>query len=155
MATLLPTNYKDDILDTSVNDKRKFRMINNADGTVSFEDATVYITEGTEYGASDVNRTNTKVNKLSNKMDFLTGGFLLKGTTVDLSTKTFNVADERITVSSMAFVFFASADVETVASANVIANTFNGGISFTSDYPVSGLISCDIYVVAEDTESEE
>lgn len=42
----LKTNYKDDVLDTSKNEKRKFRMIQNDDGTVSFEDATEYTQEG-------------------------------------------------------------------------------------------------------------
>lgn len=47
--------YKDDILDTSVNTRRKYNMIQNADGTVSFEDATVYSQVGDTFGAADVN----------------------------------------------------------------------------------------------------
>ena len=47
--------YQDDILDTSVNTRRKYNMIQNADGTVSFEDATVYSQVGDTFGAADIN----------------------------------------------------------------------------------------------------
>ena len=58
----LPTNLKDDILDSSVNTKRKYRMIENGDGTYSFEDATEYSQVGDEYGAGLINETNKQVN---------------------------------------------------------------------------------------------
>ena len=58
----LPTNLKDDILDSSVNTKRKYRMIDNEDGTYSFEDATEYSQVGDEYGAGLINETNRQVN---------------------------------------------------------------------------------------------
>ena len=70
----LKTNYKDDVLDTSKNEKRKFRMIQNDDGTVSFDDATEYTQQGDAFGAADINATNAKINeqnqslaKLNNK----------------------------------------------------------------------------------------
>ena len=62
----LKTNYVDDVLDTSVNDKRKYNMIQNADGTVSFVDVTTYTQNGDSFGAKDVNDTNTAVNELNN-----------------------------------------------------------------------------------------
>ena len=34
----LPTNFKDDIINAEINERRKYRMIQNDDGTVSFED---------------------------------------------------------------------------------------------------------------------
>lgn len=58
-------NYKDDILNTSVNEKRKYRMINNGDGTVSFEDVTSYTQNGDLFGAEDVNAITRKINELS------------------------------------------------------------------------------------------
>lgn len=58
----LKTDYKDDVLDTSVNTKRKYRMIQNDDGTVSFEDVTEYIQEGDSYGASEINMYNSIAN---------------------------------------------------------------------------------------------
>jgi hypothetical protein len=60
----LKENYKDDILDVSVNTKRKYRMTENPDGTVSFDDETEYTQEGDSFGASDMNATNGKVNTL-------------------------------------------------------------------------------------------
>jgi hypothetical protein len=59
----LKTNYKDDVLDTSKNEKRKFRMIQNDDGTVSFDDATEYTQQGDAFGAADINATNAKINE--------------------------------------------------------------------------------------------
>ena len=58
----LPTNLKDDILDSSVNTRRKYRMIENGDGTYSFDDATEYSQVGDEYGAGLINETNKQVN---------------------------------------------------------------------------------------------
>ena len=51
----LRTDYKDDILDLTQNTQRKYRMITNDDGTVSFEDVTVYSQIGDSFGAADVN----------------------------------------------------------------------------------------------------
>lgn len=59
--------YKDDILDTAKNTRRKFKMINNTDGTVSFKDVTSYIQVGDLFGASDVNEITKEVNKLTKK----------------------------------------------------------------------------------------
>ena len=64
----LKTNYVDDVLDTSVNEKRKYRMIQNADGTVSFDDVTTYTQNGDSFGAKDVNDTNTAVNEINNNL---------------------------------------------------------------------------------------
>lgn len=58
----LPTNLKDDILDSSVNTRRKYNMIENPDGTVEFEDVTEYRQVGDEYGAGLINETNKQVN---------------------------------------------------------------------------------------------
>ena len=60
----LKEDYLDDILDTSVNEKRKYRMINNADDTISLEDVTEYSQNGNNFGASDINITNKTVNEL-------------------------------------------------------------------------------------------
>lgn len=64
----LKTTYKDDLLDTSVNEKRKYNMIQNADGTVSFEDVTTYLQIGDSFGAADINSTNEKVNEVNSNL---------------------------------------------------------------------------------------
>lgn len=57
---MLKTDYKDDVLDGL----RKYRMVNNSDGTVSFVDVTMYDQEGDDYGANDINSTNEAVNNI-------------------------------------------------------------------------------------------
>ena len=58
----LRTDYKDDILDLTQNTQRKYRMITNDDGTVSFEDVTVYSQIGDSFGAADVNTITNALN---------------------------------------------------------------------------------------------
>ena len=58
----LPVNFKDDILAASMGGKRRYNMIQNEDGTVSFEDVTTYQQEGSNFGAAQINATNASVN---------------------------------------------------------------------------------------------
>ena len=60
----LRTDYKDDILDISKNEKRKYNMITNSDGTVSFEDVTEYSQVGDSFGGADVNAITAVVNQV-------------------------------------------------------------------------------------------
>lgn len=62
--TKLPTNYQDDIIDTSVTDKRKYNFIENSDGTKSLEDVTAYTQIGSDYGATEINAQNQTINEL-------------------------------------------------------------------------------------------
>lgn len=62
----LKQNYIDDILDTSKNQRRKYKMVNNDDGTVSLIDVTDYEQVGSEFLASDMNAITKAVN---GKMD--------------------------------------------------------------------------------------
>lgn len=55
----LKTTYKDDVFSGN----RKYTMINNSDGTVSFVDATVYSQVGDTYGANDINTQNRAINE--------------------------------------------------------------------------------------------
>ena len=57
----LKTDYKDDIL--AVGNLRKYQMIQNNDGTVSFQDVTQYAQTGDVFGAGDINKTNQAVNE--------------------------------------------------------------------------------------------
>ena len=60
----LKTDYQDDVLDGL----RKYRTVNNSDGTVSFVDVTEYVTEGDDYGANDINATNSLANTTSGNL---------------------------------------------------------------------------------------
>ena len=75
-------NYKDDVLNTSVNEKRKFRMIDNGDGTVSFEDVTSYTQVGDIFGAADVN----EITKLLNSIDNNVGSYKIVITQLNVQT---------------------------------------------------------------------
>lgn len=48
--------------------KRKYNMINNPDGTVSFQDVTDYRVVGSEFGGTEANQTNQAINDLQNNM---------------------------------------------------------------------------------------
>lgn len=61
----LKTNYKNDILDTSVNTHRRYAVKNNSDDTVIhddvyLEDITTYAQKGTYFGAADINEINSR-----------------------------------------------------------------------------------------------
>lgn len=59
----LSTDFKDDILaDTS--GSRKYQMVNNEDGTVSFIDVTEYAQVGSTFGAKEVNEIRKAINDL-------------------------------------------------------------------------------------------
>lgn len=61
----LKVNFKDDILNASMNTKRKYNLVYNNDGTVSLQDATVYTQTGDLFGAAEINSTNDAINTLS------------------------------------------------------------------------------------------
>ncbi len=63
----LPTNYKDDIMASSMAGKRRYNLIQNSDGTVSLEDVTNYTQVGSNFGAAQMNQTNTAVNNSADK----------------------------------------------------------------------------------------
>lgn len=63
----LPVNYQDDILNSAMSGKRRFKLINNSDGTVSLEDVTTYDQVGSNFGAGQMNATNQAVNESLDK----------------------------------------------------------------------------------------
>lgn len=64
----LKTDYKDDVLDTSANQLRKYQMITNDDGTVSFIDVTAYTQTGDNFGAKDINAVTSTINDVNSKL---------------------------------------------------------------------------------------
>ena len=62
--TPLKTNYKDAIW----TGKKKYNQINNDDGTVSFDDVTIYSNKDDSFfGAKDVNEINTAINDIKER----------------------------------------------------------------------------------------
>lgn len=79
----LKTDYKDDILDSTQNIRRKFRMITNDDGTYSFEDVTDYLQNGDSFGALDLNSiTNAIMSECLKRIDVVDN---LESTSTDLA----------------------------------------------------------------------
>lgn len=68
---ILPTNFVDDILASSMGGKRKFTITDNGDGTYSIEDVTEYTQIGSDFGASQMNQTNQAVNDSCDKADVI------------------------------------------------------------------------------------
>lgn len=56
----LKENYKNDIY-TGL---RKYKQIQNSDGTISLQDVTPYIQEGDIFSADDINATNREINSI-------------------------------------------------------------------------------------------
>jgi hypothetical protein len=91
----LRTDFKDDVLNITTNEKRKYRMINNADGTVSFEDVTDYVVQGDTFGATEVNQITEKVNSCLTRADVVDNA---ESTATDLpaSANQIRLAHEKI-----------------------------------------------------------
>lgn len=84
--TTLKTDYKDDVLDTSKNTRRKYQMIQNDDGTVSFVDVTEYSQVGDSFGAADINATNKAVSDLNTNISALNNDLVIKNDTLESAT---------------------------------------------------------------------
>lgn len=67
----LPTNFTDDILNSSMGGKRRYNLIQNSDGTVSLEDVTDYTQVGSDFGSAQINQTNHAVNESCDKSDVI------------------------------------------------------------------------------------
>lgn len=80
----LRTDFVDDILNASENTRRKFRMISNDDGTISFEDVTAYSQVGDSFGATEVNKTNGAVNELNESLQWKNVGLVTGAKSIDL-----------------------------------------------------------------------
>lgn len=63
----LPAEFQDDIMNNSMGGRRRYRIINNSDGTISFEDATIYEQVGSNFGAGQINAINQAVNESFDK----------------------------------------------------------------------------------------
>lgn len=59
----LRTDFKDSVLKDTTG-KKKYKMTNNSDNTVSFTDVTEYSQEGSPYGAKEVNEEREVINSV-------------------------------------------------------------------------------------------
>ena len=140
----LPTSFKDDVIDTSVSDKRRYNIIDNPDGTKSLEDVTTYLQIGSNFGAEQVNQTNGKINEL---IDSIPNNFLLLNQGVLIfSNKIASIQDERITANSLADVYFTSDTLLAAEKAVIAVETYAGRVDLTAEREPDGEIKASIYI---------
>ena len=108
----LKTNYVDDVLDTTKNQLRKYRQIQNDDGTVSFVDVTEYTQVGTSFGAKDINDTNAAINDVNGKLNHVYGKVVLSNPFVVWTTNSL-IKFNGIVICSLSFT----------STSNLITNT--------------------------------
>lgn len=131
----LKTNYVDDVLDTNKNQLRKYRQIQNDDGTVSFVDVTEYTQVGTSFGAKDINDTNAAINDVNRKLGDLLTATIPSGDTsatitdskikstsiIDIYFENKVLAPENVTVSDGSIIVeISEQDTDTVVGVRVI-----------------------------------
>lgn len=97
----LPTDYTDAVF-TGL---RKYQKIDNDDGTISFQDVTIYQNkENSFFGANDANKMNAAINQLMNsepeeKITLLWQGPFSTGSLMTLSESAFNFVELLISTS--------------------------------------------------------
>lgn len=62
----LSLDFKNEIINETINEKRRYVMTENEDGTVSFTDVTSYSQTGTKYGAEEVIEEREAINQNTN-----------------------------------------------------------------------------------------
>lgn len=168
----LKTDFKQDIIDTSVNEKRKYRMIENSDGTISLEDETVYMQIGDDFGAEEINNTNGTVNELIDEFSDIESGktaveksktadnatvadsvkndfILINQQVLTFTNKICTISNDRITADSLADVYFTADSISIAENAVISVETYNGKVELTAGREPEGIIraSIDIRVV--------
>lgn len=119
----LKTDYKDDVLDTEVNELRKYQMIQNEDGTVSFVDVTEYAQVGDSFGSDILNQivakiTTDVIDALADVLTNTEGGVLVGANAVkELKDTLQNAIDAKVTNS-----FTPNRAVYVDANGNLVAS---------------------------------
>lgn len=60
----LKVNYLDDVLTADMGGKRRYRLEQNEDGTVSIKDMSTYAQIGDSFGAEEINQICTRINQI-------------------------------------------------------------------------------------------
>lgn len=167
--TKLPVNFKDDIIDTTVNNKRRYRLEENTDGTTSLEDVTTYEQTGSYFGAEQINATNGTVNELIDKTANFENGtvpvknaekanmataaesvnndfILINQQVLAFVNKIYSIQDERITENSLADVYFTSDSINIAENAVISVETYNGEVELTAGREPEGIIRASIHI---------
>lgn len=128
----LKDNYQDDVLDSEKNQLRKYNMIQNDDGTVSFVDATVYSQIGDNFGAKDINDIVARIGEVSKAENIDYDGDKSVQGAIDECVRTlgYTVSKNQLKLSGSVGETIASGSLSiTKTSENVF--TYNGVFSST------------------------
>lgn len=111
---ILPVNFRDDVLASSMNGKRRYALVPQDDGTYILNDVTDYTTVGSTFGAAQINQTNQAVNDSVDKDDVLetkeevdantssgkvAGAMAVKELSRDLQNSMLPVQKDKLTIS--------------------------------------------------------
>ena len=167
--TKLPVNFQDDIIDTTINDKRRYRLEENTDGTTSLEDVTTYEQTGSYFGAEQINATNGALNELIDKTANFENGttsvknaetanratvaesvendfILVNQQALVFANKICSIRNERITAGSLADVYFTSDSINIAENAVISVETYNGELELVAGREPEGNIRATIRV---------
>ena len=127
----LKTNYKDDILNTLINRKRKYTREVNNDGSESFTDITEYSQVGDQFGASDINQTNAAINQLNNDLTELSNRDIYTTTEKVIGTWIDGRPIYRKTYNKSVSLTGSSITLDSISDLDVLLNVY-GSIMRTS-----------------------
>ena len=149
--TKLRTNFQDDIINTEITDKRRYNLIQNADGTVSFEDVTTYEQVGSNYGAEEINAAYKTVNQLievsEKTQKSIESVFVLRNQSLlSFAGNTCTISDSRITADSLADVYFTSDTALNAEKAVIGVETFDGRVDLNAGRNPDGDIRASIVI---------
>lgn len=153
--TKLPVNFQDDIIDTAINDKRRYRLEENADGTISLEDVTTYKVVGSYYGMEQTNATNGTVNQLIDKTEAVEAAvenannkdfFLTNQLVIAFENNVAVINDARITQDSLADVYFTQDTYNVAENAVISVETFSGYVKLTAGRTPEGIVRATIHI---------
>lgn len=155
---VLRTDYVDDVLNTAVNTNRRFRMINNGDGTVSFEDVTDYTVEGDGYGATQINEQNEAINEINTALTNVMKKRTFSGSVTVPANGTARIDIPDVTIPDgyqlMGVIGFSSSSshVYFVNSGVYTASTSTYSINVATDYSsgVTSTIGVTLLFIADD-----
>ena len=135
----LKTDYKDDVLDSAVNEKRKWTVTENGDGTVTITDATTYLQRGDMFGAAELNEITLAVNEcfqsVSNGKALIASAIADKKVATD-ATATFAQMAENI---SKIVLGSGNATVADVLSGKTFTN--DDGVEYAGTMTNNGAVS--------------
>ena len=135
----LKTDYKDDVLDTSVNEKRKWIITENGDGTVTIADATTYLQVGDLLGSADLNAITLAIKECFQSVS--DGKALVASAITDKKVATDATATFATMAANIRKIVLGSgnATVSDVLSGKTFTN--NDGVQYTGTLALSGSAS--------------